>query len=41
MLKDLLQKDKKQILNELQDIHGYDLAQSFLDLSDEEKRKII
>jgi len=40
MLKDLLQKDKKQILNELQDIHGYDLAQSFLELSDEEKEKL-
>lgn len=40
MLKDLLQKDKKQILIELEDIHGYDLAQSFLELSDEEKEKL-
>ncbi len=40
MLKDILQKDKKQILVELEEIHGYDLAQSFLELSYDEKEKL-
>ncbi len=40
MLKDILKKDKKTILNELEDIHGYDLAKSFLELSNEEKEKL-
>jgi magnesium transporter len=40
MLKDILNENKKQIQVYLEDIHGYDLAQSFLELDDEEKEKL-
>ena len=40
MLKAMLNENKKQIQLYLEDIHGYDLAQSFLELSDEEKEKL-
>lgn len=40
MLKDVLQENKKQVKAYLENIHGYDLAQSFLELSEEEKEKL-
>ncbi len=40
MLKDILNENKKQIQLYLDDIHGYDLAQSFLELTDDEKEKL-
>jgi magnesium transporter len=40
MLKDILLKSKTQILKDLEEIHGYDLAQSFVELSDEEKTRL-
>jgi magnesium transporter len=40
MLKDVLKENKKQINSYLDNIHGYDLAQSFLELSEEEKEKL-
>lgn len=40
MLKEILQKNKVEISKALEDMHGYDLAQSFLELSDEEKLKL-
>ena len=40
MLKDVLKESKKQIKAYLDHIHGYDLAQSFLELSDDEKEKL-
>ena len=40
MLKDMINEDKKQIQLYLEDIHGYDLAQSFLELTEDEKEKL-
>jgi magnesium transporter len=40
MLKDVLQGNLKQVKAYLESIHGYDLAQSFLELSEEEKEKL-
>ncbi len=40
MLKDIMKLSKKQIIIELDKIHGYDLAQSFLELKQDEKTKL-
>lgn len=40
MLKDMIKLNKKQIILELDKIHGYDLAQSFLELDQDEKTKL-
>lgn len=41
MLKEILLLDKKEMIEQLNDLHGYDMAQSFSELETEDKEKLI